>query len=212
MDTLAAIAARRSVRRFRPDAVEPRLVTACLEAARQAPSATNSQPWKFVVVRDAARRRALAEAACGQHFVGEAPVVIALLGDRRSFRKRLRRGKELVDIGAVDAETADRLAAAYQNRDRQEDPTPAITLNCMLAGQNLVLAAAGLGLGSCWVMAMDREKVSSVLALPESLFPVALIPLGYAARETPPRPRYALPEIVCDEEIDRPWVDDSAGG
>ncbi|PIU29373.1 MAG: nitroreductase, partial [Candidatus Hydromicrobium americanum] len=51
-----------------------------LEAARLAPSAANRQLWKFVVVRDKKRRRALADAAGGQGFVGEAPIIIAAVG------------------------------------------------------------------------------------------------------------------------------------
>ena len=52
-------------------------LTNVLEAARLAPSATNRQPWKFVVVKDCKRRQELARAADGQTFVGEAPVVLA---------------------------------------------------------------------------------------------------------------------------------------
>jgi nitroreductase len=51
-----------------------------LEAARLAPSASNRQPWKFVVVRDEETRQQLAKASRNQRFVGEAPVVIAAVG------------------------------------------------------------------------------------------------------------------------------------
>jgi nitroreductase len=76
MKVLEAITNRYSVRRYRNKAVEEQKLLRVLEAARLAPSASNRQEWRFVVVRDEARRRALAHAARDQEFVGEAPVVI----------------------------------------------------------------------------------------------------------------------------------------
>ncbi|MEM2865914.1 MAG: nitroreductase family protein [Candidatus Hadarchaeales archaeon] len=77
MDVYSAIRERRSVRAYRPDPVPEEALRRMLEAARLAPSAKNLQPWKLVVVRDPERRKKLAEAAHGQSFVAEAPVVIA---------------------------------------------------------------------------------------------------------------------------------------
>lgn len=68
---------RRSVRSYKDLPVPDEKLTRILSAARLAPSAGNRQPWKFIVVRDLERRKALAEAASGQRFVGEAPVIIA---------------------------------------------------------------------------------------------------------------------------------------
>ena len=77
MDVYEAISTRKSVRQFQEKDVPEEVVTRLLEAARLAPSANNRQEWRFVVVRDAQTRKALSEAACGQKFVGEAPVVLA---------------------------------------------------------------------------------------------------------------------------------------
>jgi len=79
MDIEKVIKKRRSVRSYREQAVEKEKLKKVLEAARLAPSAKNEQAWKFVVVRDKSTRQALAEAAAGQSFVGEAPVVIAAI-------------------------------------------------------------------------------------------------------------------------------------
>ncbi|MFO8060428.1 MAG: nitroreductase family protein [Bacillota bacterium] len=73
---MEAIQARRSVRNYKPDPVPESDLEAILEAARLAPSASNRQPWKFVVVTDPDRRAALCRAARNQAFVGQAPVVI----------------------------------------------------------------------------------------------------------------------------------------
>ncbi len=77
MDVHLAIRTRRSVRSYKPVPVPEESLKKILEAARLAPSAKNIQPWKFVVVRDPGRKKQLADAAQGQKFVGEAPVVIA---------------------------------------------------------------------------------------------------------------------------------------
>lgn len=76
MDVATAIRGRRSIRSFADREVEREKIEAILEAGRLSPSANNRQEWKFIVVRDPERRRALAEAAYSQEFVGEAPVVL----------------------------------------------------------------------------------------------------------------------------------------
>ncbi len=85
MELHEAIRNRYSVRSYRDRPVEQEKLERILEAARLAPSGSNRQPWKFVVVRDAETRKKLVPACCDQAFVGQAPVVIAgvgLLADR----------------------------------------------------------------------------------------------------------------------------------
>lgn len=77
MNVTEAIKTRKSVRSFLDKPVEKAKLEAVLEAARLAPSAKNLQEWRFVVVQDEGMRKKLGEAANGQSFVGEAPVVIA---------------------------------------------------------------------------------------------------------------------------------------
>jgi nitroreductase len=77
MRVLEAIKERRSVRSYKNLPVPDDKLTRVLRGARLAPSAGNRQPWKFIVVKDGEKKRALAKASAGQGFVGEAPVVIA---------------------------------------------------------------------------------------------------------------------------------------
>jgi nitroreductase len=77
MDVYTAIATRKSVRGYQDKDVPEEVMTRLLEAARLAPSASNRQEWRFVVVRDPETRKQLKAAARGQRFVGEAPVVLA---------------------------------------------------------------------------------------------------------------------------------------
>ena len=80
MEIYEAIGKRYSVRSYQDTPVEQDKLDRVLEAARLAPSGNNRQPWKFVVVRDAATRARLVPACCDQGFVGQAPVVIAGVG------------------------------------------------------------------------------------------------------------------------------------
>lgn len=77
MDVYTAIKIRKSVRAYLNKPVEEDKLKRILGAARLAPSASNRQEWRLVIVRDKEMRKRMAEAANNQHFVGEAPVVIA---------------------------------------------------------------------------------------------------------------------------------------
>jgi nitroreductase len=77
MDIIAAIKKRKSVRAYLDKEVEEEKLKIIFEAARLAPSASNRQEWRFVVVRDKKTRQELMKAAKNQAFVAEAPVVIA---------------------------------------------------------------------------------------------------------------------------------------
>ncbi len=81
MDVYDAVRARFSCRNFLDKDVDPALLDKVLDAARLAPSASNRQRWRVVVVRDAAARAKLAQAARGQAFVGQAPVVLAFCSE-----------------------------------------------------------------------------------------------------------------------------------
>jgi nitroreductase len=76
MDVMKAIKTRKSIRAFIDKPVEEEKLNKVIEAGRLAPSASNRQEWRFIIVRDPDLRRGLASAARGQAFVGEAPVVV----------------------------------------------------------------------------------------------------------------------------------------
>jgi nitroreductase len=170
MDFWEVIRRRHSVRTFDPRAeVSQEVTTKILQAAIEAPSAGNRQPWHFIVVREPALRRGLAEAAYGQEFVAEAPVVIAVCADpNRSAARYGSRGSDLYCLQDTAAAT-----------------------------EHILLAATDLGLGGCWVGAFNESAAARVLGLPSHLRPVALIPIGRpsapSSRETSRRP---LSEVI----------------
>jgi nitroreductase len=136
-----------------------------MEAGRWAPSASNRQPWAFVVVQDEAVRQEVARHAAILFLrwahVGEAPLLIALCGDARNriYRRFLHE-----DVG--------------------------------LAGGQMMLQAAALGLGTCWVGGLDRKAIADILKVPEHMEVVGLLTVGFPAEDPPPPPRKPLAEIA----------------
>ena len=158
---------RYSCRNFDTTPLDRQTVETILEAGRWAPNGGNLQPWRFVVVLDSEKRRAVAGAAYGQGFLAQAPVVITVCAvPEESASKYGLRGRDLYCLQDTAA-----------------------------AAENLLLAATELGLGSCWVGAFDEAAIRRVLDLPQSWRPVALIALGRPAEAEPQRSRRPLSEI-----------------
>jgi len=148
---------RKSVRDFIDKPVEREKVMVCLEAARIAPSACNSQPWKFVVVDDTQLKSKLCDAAfsgiyLSNSFCKKAPVIVVVVSEKSKFLARIGgmfRGTEyhLIDMG--------------------------------IACEHFVLQAADLGLGTCWIGWFDEGAVKSILNVPQQKKIDILIALGY---------------------------------
>jgi len=81
MDVLEAVKVRRSIRRYKPEQIREKDLTSILEAARLAPSAANRQPWRFIIVQEVARKKAVAEAADDQTFISDAGMVVVAVGN-----------------------------------------------------------------------------------------------------------------------------------
>jgi len=81
LDVFEAIKTRRSIRKYLQEPIPDDKLEMIFEAARLAPSAGNHQPWRFVVVQDANRKKALTAAANSQTFLSDAAAVVAAVGD-----------------------------------------------------------------------------------------------------------------------------------
>ena len=149
MTVLETIRIRRSVRKYRRDPIPESVLDPLLEALRLAPSACNNQPWRFVVVTDAETRKALAHAARDQMFIADAPVIIVGCGFP---------------------------AKAYQHMGGTGN---SVDIDLAVALDHLMLAAAGAGLGTCWIGAFSERAVRQVIGAPDDVKVVALTPLGY---------------------------------
>ncbi len=80
MDIYEAIQTRRSIRSYQKKSVPDDILRRVLDAARCAPSANNIQPWKFILVREAERRKKVARLSWNQSFIAEAPIVVVACG------------------------------------------------------------------------------------------------------------------------------------
>lgn len=98
MDVMDAIRQRRSIRKYSERPVEDDKLNKVLEAARLAPSASNRQNWKFIVVRDGDKKARLAAATNNYDFIGQAPIIIAFCGTDPDGMMRCGQYRHSVDL------------------------------------------------------------------------------------------------------------------
>ncbi|MFN8445409.1 MAG: nitroreductase family protein [Caldilineaceae bacterium] len=174
---------RRSIRRYSSRPIEKAILDRLLEAARWAPSAHNRQPWRFCMVTSVANKQALSE-AMGQQWERDLTTDGA---DRETVERRVAisrmrvTGAAALLIAALSMEEMD----IYPDDKRNQAEWVMAVQSTALACENLLLAAHSYGLGACWMCAplFVPDLVRSVLNLPESWQPQALITLGYPSEE-----------------------------
>ncbi|MFA4948416.1 MAG: nitroreductase family protein [Candidatus Krumholzibacteriia bacterium] len=163
---------RRSVRDYRPDPVPREMIESCVEAARFAPSASNTQGRRFFVVEGEMKNRLVKEAMGGvivpNRFAAGAPVIVALAMKLDVVTHRLGAGIKGIDYHLLDAG---------------------------IAGEHFVLRAAELGLGTCWIGWFDKKKAKHILDIPSNWDVPALITVGFPAEEPKPKERLLASEI-----------------
>lgn len=193
MDVLEAIQRRRSIRKFKNTTLSNDMIENLIEAARVAPSGSNVQPWRFIIVKDERLKAELCRAAFDQEFVKDAPVVIVCCGDLLSWKRARDQTQELINRDDIhlkkESEKAlmERAEKAASAEMRERIPTT--LLNVAIATEHIVLEAVELGLGSCWVRLFDEEKAKQAMSLPDNLCVVALLPVGVPDEEPEARPR-----------------------
>lgn len=197
MELTQVIEQRRSIRKFKEDPITDEMIGQLLEAARLAPSGSNIQPARFVVVTSPAMREKLG--ACTPYkFITRAPVIFVCCADRASLATRDRRVGELLETGAfTDVEMDPTDMQAYTAA--QMDAFAAreyLSMNAAIAIEHMVLRAVDLGLGSCWIGRFDRDKAREILGVDDNIHLVALLPVGYPDQSPPQRPRIPLDQMV----------------
>jgi coenzyme F420-0:L-glutamate ligase / coenzyme F420-1:gamma-L-glutamate ligase len=187
---------RRSIRRYRADAVGRDVLDRLFLSAATAPSAHNRQPWRYLVIEDAAAKQALAY-AMGQRLAadrgrdGDARDVIA----RDVARSHARiTGAPVVILVSLTLEEAD----VYPDAARGQAEFLMAVQSTAMATQNLLLGAHAEGLAACWMCAplFCPEVVRATLDVPAHWQPQGLITLGFAADQGRDRPRKPLPAFV----------------
>lgn len=169
-DVLDLILRRQSDRKYSNRAIEPEILHRITEAGRMAPSASNSQPWKFIVVNDALLLKKISDAASAKllgmnGFVSQAPVIIVIVRESPDFSTKIgatikKKDYSLIDIG--------------------------------IAAENMCLQATAENIGSCIIGWFDEKKIRKILEIPSSKRVELLITLGYSDsdhREKKRKPR-----------------------
>jgi nitroreductase len=185
METLETIKNRRSIRKFKADPVDEKTVETVLDAARLAPSWANTQCWKFVVVRDAQTKSALADSIIPNPTIGSNPAI---------------NGVRIAPVVIV-ALAEKGLSGCYSGRTLTVMGEYWFLFDVALALENLALAATSMGLGTVHVGLFDHAKVARILSVPDNYYVVTMVPLGYPEFQPNPRPRKPLNEVVYYEKF-----------
>jgi nitroreductase len=165
MSFLDLVRRRQSERQYQSRPVERDKIERCLEAARLAPSASNAQPWRFVVADDPALVRELGRAAYNR-FTRQAPAFVAVVREQ---------GKAVARLGGFLAGRDYRL------------------IDLGIAAEHFCLQAAEEGLGTCLLGLFNQRRVKRLLGVPPGRRVQILITLGYpAGAELRPKRRKSL--------------------
>jgi len=182
-DTIKLLQSHRSIRKFTDRPVDQDIVDALIRAGQCAATSSFIQACTVVQVTDAEVREQLCEAAAGQRYVKEAPVFIVFCADMQRHK----------------------LACAMHHADMLSGFTEQFltaSLDCALFAQNVIIAAESLGLGGCYIGAI-RNKIAEVdrlLELPDKVYPVFGMCLGYPAHDPETKPRLPL-SVVLKQQV-----------
>ena len=190
------IASRRSIRRYRHEAIPREVVDEILGCALNAPSAHNRQPWRFAVLRALEPKVRLAK-AMGERLRadrlhdGDSPAAVEA-DVARSFGRIS--GAPIVVLVATTQVDMD----AYPDASRREAEKVMAIQSTAMAVQNLLLAAHAAGLGACWMCAplFCPDAVRAALGLPADWQPQAIVTLGLPASAGKPYSRRTLSQTV----------------
>ena len=210
---LEGLRTTRAIRRDRDEPVPPDGLRAVLFAATRAPSGSNRQPFRFIVLRDGPK------AAEAKRLIGE--------GARRVWGDKRDNDRYDTGSGARDDSPKSRVTRVMQDYVDGFDRVPVLILPCLVryrdptpfegasvfpACQNLLLAARALGYGGVltgWHFGVEHE-LRELLAVPDGVFMAATITLGRPVGSQGPVRRRPLPELVFEESWDSPapWAVD----
>src|SRR5262245_41542048 len=190
MDLFEALRTTRTVRRLKPDPVPDDLLRTVLTAATWAPSGGNRQPWRFLVVRDAARKRALRDLyqPLWERFAAayEARMIARAPEGRGRIERMMRAARHLADhlheapVIVVVCVRITELAITDAGLDR---PSVVGGASIYPAVQNLLLACRAVGLGGALTTLLCQEEpaVRSLLGIPDGWATCAHVPIGHPA-------------------------------
>ena len=183
--TLELLKRHRSIRKFTDQPIEQPLIDALISAGQCAATSSFIQACTVIQVRDPGTRGKLCEYAAGQPYVKDAPVFLVFCADMR--RHQL----------ACDMHEAPMLSGFAEQ-------FLTASIDCGLFAQNVIIGAESLGLGGCYIGAIRNNiaGVDELLGLPDLVYPVFGICLGYPAQDPEIKPRLPLSVVLKQEKYD----------
>jgi nitroreductase len=182
-DTVERLAAhRRSIRRYRTDAIPQHDLLALLRTASRAPSPWNLQPWRFVVVRDSQAKKQLREAAFGQPQVEAASAVVVVYSDIVDALARVGQVQHPAWPSERQAKTVAGIVAAFDKMTPDQRDQWGLSQAYIALGY-LLLAAEAFAFGSSPMLGFDPTKVKAQFQLPDHARVAALVAMGYPDEE-----------------------------
>ncbi len=176
MKFIELITKRQSVRKYIDKPIEKEKLMRCIEAARLAPSASNAQPWKFIIIDNPELKEKVTKetydlVASFNKFVHQAPIIIAITLEKPTLVNRLggrikKKEWKLIDVG--------------------------------IAAEHICLQATEEGLGTCMLGWYNERKIKTLLNIPEKRSLALLISVGYFAEDYKQREKIRKPlDEVC---------------
>ncbi|HVT12190.1 MAG TPA: nitroreductase family protein [Fimbriimonadaceae bacterium] len=188
MELSALLKGHRSIRRFKPDPIDPNLVReVCAEAVAGASSSGNLNSVTTILTTDPERKARLYELHYEQPMVLEAPLVVTFCADWFRTREWLR------------------LRGARDNFDNLIGYHVA-AFDAMIVAQNVVLGFQSHGLGICYMgtTLFSMGEIADFLELPDTCLPVTTIVVGYPDEDPPKRDRLPIEALVHEETYRKP--------
>jgi len=190
------IAARRDIRRFRPDPIPDDVLGRILWAAHHAGSVGYMQPWNFMLIREKAPRQAVKDL-----FVAANEAAAALYGGERRVLYDTLKLEGILESPLNICVTCDTRRGGPHVLGRHSLPETDVYSTCT-AVQNLWLAARAEGVGVGWVSILANDRLRGIFGIPESVVPVAYLCVGYPVEFGP------VPELEAQGWGERLALDD----
>lgn len=191
---------RHSVRYYDPEfKISDDELKQMLEEATLAPSSSNLQPWRFLVITDQAAKERLKPIAYGQQQVVDASAVIAVFGDLDSYKQTEKIYNRAVEIGFMDEETKNRMVP--HNIETYKNLPPEVARKIVLVDGGLIsmqfmLVAKAHGYDTVPMGGYDSVKFKEEFHVPDRYVQVMLIAVGKAAREAHKSSRLTVDEVT----------------
>lgn len=202
---LDVIKERRSVRKYDPTVqISREEMTEILELATLAPSSSNLQPWRFLVIDKPELKQKLLPIAYNQQQVVEASAVIAVLGDVESYKKAEKIYGQAIEAGFMAADIAksfiERTVEMYSGLP-PEVASRIVYTDGGLISMQLMLVARSKGYDTVPMGGYDQAKFVEAFGVSEQYVPVMLIAIGKATEPGHPTTRLPIEDVVFFNEM-----------